>query len=93
MIGNGLRKTAELISFINGLTLFPCVFLYAILTAEYKLGFVDLMKTYKVSFYGTNDTTVIALNVLASIGFACHSLTNYNLCYNVEKPGEKNKLK
>jgi hypothetical protein len=81
-------------SVINGLTLFPCAFLYALLTNELssKVTIVDLLKNAKSTLY-LSDLSIIAVNLLVIGGILLNFASTHNVSYNLGKVGEKSKLK
>lgn len=93
LISNSLLNTATLQSMINGLSLLPCCFFYAMLINEFKqLDIITILENARVGFY-QGSTALIALNLLILISYQLNFLASYNLAFNFGKPGEKSKLK
>jgi hypothetical protein len=93
LIGPDLLGTATLHSIINGLTLLPAIFFYAMMTNEFKpTKIITLLDNVRLSLYGTNES-ILLLNLVVLFGFLFNFLSTYTVSFNLGKPGDKSKVK
>lgn len=93
ILGPDFFTTTLYQSIINGLSLFPCTLLYAMLMNEFAfLDLVTIIQTSGNVLYANNNSIVI-LNLIALIGFIFTFLSNHSVSYELGKPGDKSKLK
>ena len=91
--GPSLLGSAQLHSMINGLTLFPLTFWYAMITDEFKgTDIISCLIGIKKQFYNS-DSSVIILNIVVLIGFALSFISSHNISFSLGKPGNSQKLK
>jgi hypothetical protein len=70
----------EISYIINGIGLFISTFVFSKLTRELDMGFAVALADYNLHLYAQSDT-LIALNVIAAIGFSVTPLFHYWQCF------------
>ena len=93
LVGPEFYTTALLQAVINGISLLPCLFLYAMLMNEFTfIDIVSIIQSSDSELYMTNNS-LLTLNLIALVGFAFTFLSNHSVSFELGKPGDKSKLK
>lgn len=91
--GPALFDTAMLQSLVNGITLFPLAFWYAMMTDEYKsVDIITCIKSFQSYLYN-KDNTLMILNLVVIIGFLLSFLASHSVSFYLGKTGETQKLR
>jgi hypothetical protein len=93
IVSTTLTDTAVLHSALNGIALFTCGLIYALLTNEFKsLDFITALENSRLGFF-QGSTSLIILYLIALGCFQINFVSAYNISFNLGKPGQAAKLK